>query len=309
MRSRAALTVAVGVAILIQHSTYAQQRAPFATPPPGSGPTQMQPYKQYGGCPEEPAAFHTCAVAKMKTFNPPRTADGKPDFSGFWNRIVVRNMENIEEHPETMDTSGGKSSIIDPADGRIPYQPWAAARRDEMFATYVNPMALCTPLVSPKQAYGPGTFRVVQTPGSVFMINDFAHTYRVIPTDGRPHVGANLRLYAGDSRGRWDGNTLVIDVTNQRDRQWLDAVGNFFSENVHVVERFTLIDKDVIHYEATITDPTVYTRPWTMVSGWRRNNDQPLEIWENACWEGIQENLQETLYGHKQYPGSATLSR
>jgi hypothetical protein len=149
-------------------------------------------------------------------------------------------MENIEEHPQTMDTSGGKSSIIDPADGRIPYQPWAAARRDEMFSTYVNPLALCTPLISPKQAYGPGTFRVVQTPGSVFMINDFAHTYRIIPTDGRAHVGANIKLYSGDSRGRWDGNTLVIDVANQRDRQWLDAVGNFFSENVHVVERFTL---------------------------------------------------------------------
>jgi hypothetical protein len=70
-----------------------------------------------------------------------------------------------------------------------------------------------------------------------------------------------------------------------------------------------MIDKDVIHYEATITDPTVYTRPWTMVSGWRRNNDQPLEIWENACWEGIQENLQETMYGHKQYTGAAALPR
>jgi hypothetical protein len=86
-------------------------------------------------------------------------------------------------------------------------------------------------------------------------------------------------------------------------------VGNFFSESVHVVERFTMIDKDVIHYEATVTDPTVYTRPWTMVSGWRRNNDKPLEIWENACWEGIQENLQETLFGHKQYQGSAALPR
>jgi hypothetical protein len=101
----------------------------------------------------------------------------------------------------------------------------------------------------------------------------------------------------------------VIDVTNQRDRQWLDAVGNFFSEGVHVVERFTMIDPDVIHYEATVTDSNVYTRPWTLVSGWRRSKEEPLEIWENACWEGIQENLGETLYGHKQYPGSAALPR
>jgi hypothetical protein len=285
------------------------QRAPFASPPPGSGPTPMRPYGQFGGCPEEPKAFHACALEKIKIFNPPRTADGRPDFAGFWARIVVRNMENIEEHPETMDTTGGRSAVIDPPDGRIPYQAWAAARRDEMFATYVNPMALCTPLVAPKQAYGPGTFRVVQTPGFVFMLNDFAHSYRVIPTDGRPHVGPSIHLYTGDSRGRWDGNTLVIDVTNQRDRQWLDAVGNFFSEGVHVVERFTMTDPDVIHYEATVTDSNVYTRPWTLVSGWRRSKEEPLEIWENACWEGIQENLGETLYGHKQYPGSAALPR
>jgi len=285
------------------------QRAPFASPPPGSGPTPMRPYGQFAGCPEEPGAFHACALEKAKTFDPPRTTDGTPDLSGFWTRIVVRNMENIEEHPQTMDTTGGKSAIIDPPDGRIPYQPWAAARRDEMFATYVNPMALCTPLVAPKQAYGPGTFRVVQTSGSIFMLNDFAHSYRVIATDGRPHVGPSIHLYAGDSRGRWEGNTLVIDVTNQRDRQWLDAVGNFFSEDVHVVERFTMIDSDVIHYEATVTDPNVYTRPWTMISGWRRSKDEPLEIWENACWEGIQENLEETLYGHTQYPGAAALPR
>ena len=91
----------------------------------------MQPYKLYGGCPEEPSAFHKCALEKMKTFNPSRTADRKPDFSGFWNRTVVRKMENIEEHPETMDTSGGKSSItIRLTDGfRINHGPLPGATR------------------------------------------------------------------------------------------------------------------------------------------------------------------------------------
>src|SRR5437879_2702636 len=83
--------------------------------------------------------------------------------------------------------------------------PFAAAKRDEMCSTDVSPLALCTPLGSPKQAYGPGTFRVVQTPGFVFMLADFAHSYRIIPTDGRPHVGAAIHLFDGDSRGRWDG--------------------------------------------------------------------------------------------------------
>ena len=119
MRSLTAAAFALGLVVVLQQST-AGQRAPFASPLPGSGPTQMRPYGQSAGCSEEPTAFHRCALEKMKTFNPPRTADGKPDFSGFWNRIVVRNMENLEEHPQTMDTSGGRSSIIDPADGRIP---------------------------------------------------------------------------------------------------------------------------------------------------------------------------------------------
>src|SRR5919201_5456198 len=198
MRLFAPPMLVVALALLIEVST-AAQRAPFASPPPGSGPTPMRPYGQSAGCSEEPKAFHGCAVEKMKTFNPTRTPDGKPDFSGFWNRIVVRNMENIEEHPQTMDTSGGTSSIIDPPDGKIPYQAWAAARRDEMFSNFVNPMALCMPLGSPKQAYGPGVFRIVQKPDTVFMINDFAHTYRIIPTDGRPHVGGDIHLYAGDS--------------------------------------------------------------------------------------------------------------
>src|SRR4029450_13685635 len=119
--SPAILVVAVVVGL---QQEAAGQRAPFASPLPGSGPTPMRPYGQAGGCSEDPAQFHRCAIEKAKAFNPPRMPDGTPDLRGFWTRIVVRNMENIEEHPETMDGSGGKSSIIDPADGKIPYQPW-----------------------------------------------------------------------------------------------------------------------------------------------------------------------------------------
>lgn len=295
--------LAVAFVVGLQQSI-AGQRAPFASPLPGSGPTPMRPYGQFAGCSEEPTEFHRCAMEKTRTFDPPRTPDGKPDFRGFWNRIVVRNMENIEEHPQTIDGSGGRSSIIDPADGKIPYQPWAAARREQQFATYLNSMQICIPLGSPKQAYSPGVMRVLQTRDAVFILNDYAHTYRIIPTDGRPHIGSGIHLYEGDPRGRWEGNTLVVDVMNQKDLTWLDAVGNFFSDDVHVVERFTMIDKDVIHIEATIDDPRVYTRPWTMVAGWRRNSEQPLEIWENACWEGVQESLDHSRYGHKSYPGA-----
>jgi hypothetical protein len=244
-------------------------------------------------------------MAKAKEFNPPRTPDGKPDFQGLWGRIGIRNMENIEEHPETMDGSGGTSSVIDPADGRIPYQPWAATKRDGHFATYLAPVQFCFPHGSPTQAYLAGGFQVIQRPGYVVMLNDYAHTYRIIPTDGRPHIGPDIRLFEGDSRGRWEGDTLVIDVTNQRDRTWLDHIGNFYSDAVHVVERFTMFHPDVIHYEATIDDPRVYTRPWTMALGWRRNAEPGYEMWENACWEGVSQGaLDRVDIGLKSYPGA-----
>src|SRR5688572_18142676 len=264
-----------------------RQRPYFATPPPGTGATPMEPYAEFGGCPEEPAAFHRCALEKARTCTPPRTADGAPDLQGFWTRIVARNMENIEEHPEGMDGSGGRSLIVDPADGRIPYQPWAAAKVQDHFATYLNPVQRCLPDAPPKHAYSAGVRRIIQTPASVFILGDYAHTYRVIPMDGRPHGPASLRLYMGDSRGRWDGNTLVVDVTSLRDHMWLDHVGNFYSDGVRITERWTLIHPDVMHYQATITDPKVFTRPWTMVSGLRRDDDRAFEMWENACWEGV----------------------
>ena len=279
------------------------QQAPFATPPPGSPPARIRPYGEVAGCPEEPALFHTCALEKARTFEPPRTRDGHPDFQGVWNRVGIRNMENIQEHPETMDGSGGRSAIVDPPDGLIPYQSWALAKRDTHFSAYLDPPRMCLPQGAPRFAYG-GAKQVIQTPGYVFMFNDQSHYYRIIPTDGRPHLGANIRLFEGDSRGRWEGDTLVIDVTNQNAIAWLDHVGDFYSPAVHVVERLTMIHRDVIHYAITVEDPNVYTRPWTMAFGWRRTPDSATyEQWEQACWEGVttSPSIKDTLL--KPYPG------
>lgn len=293
------------VLVAALHVPLIGQRPYFATPPPGSGPTPMQAYSEHGGCSEEPARFHPCALEKAKTFNPPRTPDGRPDFQGFWSRIVARNMENIEEHPQGMDGSGGKSLIVDPPDGRIPYQPWAAAKAATHFATYINPVQLCFPDSPPKQAYGAGAHQIVQKPGFVLFMSEFSHTYRVIPTDGRPHLARGIPLYMGDSRGRWEGNTLVVDVVNLRDRVWLDHVGNFYSDGVHVVERWTMFDPNVMHYQVTIDDPKVYTRPWTMVFGLLRNTEPGYEILENACWEGVSQGaLERVEHGLKRYPGA-----
>ena len=144
--------IAIIVLILagLSRPVVGQSRAPFGSPPPGSPPAKIRPYSEFGGCPEEPAQFHRCAQEKAKTFNPPRTADGKPDFQGYWNRIAIRNLENIEEHPESMDGSGDRSSIVDPADGRIPYQPWAAAKREAHFEKYLDAGQFCLPDGAPR---------------------------------------------------------------------------------------------------------------------------------------------------------------
>jgi hypothetical protein len=123
--------------------------------------------------------------------------------------------------------------------------------------------------------------------------------------DGRPHVGADVKLWMGDSRGHWEGNTLVVDVTNLNGRPWFDLLGHFGSDALHVVERLTLVDGNTIDYEATIEDPRVYTRPWTLALPLVRNQEYD-EIWEEGCHEGISitptiSNLRSL--GYKFYPG------
>ena len=250
------------------------------------GTVAGQTYGQLAGCSDEPQQFHQCARAKAKEFNPPRTPDGKPDFRGYWSRAGVFGTDNIEEHRPGLGDPGGKSLVVDPPDGRIPYQPWAAAAKAPYENTYMDPAALCYLPGSPKQLYTAGVNQILQTPDSVIFINDYTHAYRVIPTDDRPRLGPNVRLFMGTSRGRWEGNTLVVEVTNQNAKTWFDHVGNFFSDAVRIVERWTIIGPDAIHFEARIEDPNVYTRPWTMAFGLRRSADAAYEMWENACHEG-----------------------
>jgi hypothetical protein len=116
----------------------------------------------------------------------------------------------------------------------------------------------------------------------VFIWEEY-HAYRVIPLDGRPHVAPNVKLWMGDARGHWEGNTLVVDTTNVRGAR-LTYIGDFHTENAHITERITFVDADTMNYEATVDDPTVYTRPWTLRVVEKRRADE--EFWESACWEG-----------------------
>lgn len=230
---------------------------------------------------------------------PTQLPDGQPDVQGSWRPVnggtqsleramssgdFFREMmgEDIPEHP---------SRIVDPEDGRVPYQPWARALQQELEAVYQNPtrpehidtQTRCLGPGVPRLYYFP-RFRILQPPGSVVFVWDQYHSYRVIPLDGRPHISPRIKLWSGDGRGRWEGNTLIVDTTNLNGKSRLDVIGDFFSDQAHVEERFIFVDGSTMHYEATITDPTVFTRPWTMRVVQRRQPEE--EFWEFACHEG-----------------------
>jgi hypothetical protein len=238
------------------------------------------------------------AVAS-RPWAPEHLADGQPDVQGIWAAV------NAGSTSLTNPVSGGAdferrvtgvevrnpSRIIDPPDGQLPYQPWAAAKQKQQGAVYdhptkpehIDPQHRCMISGVPRLYTIVPAFKIIQPPGSVVFIWDEYHAYRVIPLDGRPHVGPHVKLWMGDARGHWEGNTLVIDTTNVRGAR-LTYIGDFHSENAHIVERVTFVDADTLNYEATVDDPTVFTRPWTMrVVAKRRPNE---EVWETACYEG-----------------------
>ncbi len=263
---------------------------------------QAGPRPAAANCPGEPALFHPCALKKAAGFDPPRTTGGVPDLQGFW-RGQASGTENVEEHPMTDDDDGGASLVIDPPGGRIPYQAWAASRPGGHRATYVEPNVACFPSGVPRSLYVPTQIEFLQTPGSVLMLFERAHTYRVIPTTSRPHIGARVRLWMGDSRGRWEGNTLVVDVTNHNAKAWFDQAANFYTAGARMVERFTLIDQDTMHYQVTIEDANVYTRPWTMAFPLRRNTEPGFRLLEEACHEGERNTDPLIRLGFRIYPG------
>ena len=237
--------------------------------------------------------------ASPRPWPPVARPDGQPDVQGAW-RPVLGGTQSLDpaksgaadfQERLTGVVKLNPSRIVDPPDGHIPYQPWAAALQKGLAGVYENPtrpehidtQTRCLVPGVPRMYYFP-TFRILQPAGSVVFVWDEYHVFRVVPLDGRPHVGAGVKLWMGDGRGRWDGNTLIVDTTNLKAKSRLDVIGDFFSDKAHIVERFIFVGADTMNYEATITDPTVFTRPWTMRVAQRRMPDD--EFWEWACHEG-----------------------
>jgi hypothetical protein len=203
----------------------------------------------------------------------------------------------------TGDDDGGPSLVVDPPDGKIPYQPWAAGLPARHRAAYVEPNVACFPSGAPRSLYVPTQIEILQGDGHVLILLERAHTYRFIPTDGRPHAPRGVQLWQGDSRGRWEGTTLVVDVTNHNGRTWFDQAANFHTDLTRMTERFTLIDANTIHYQVTVDDPSVYTRPWTIAFPLRRNTQRGFRLLEEACHEGERNTDPLIELGYKIYPG------
>ena len=239
-----------------------------------------------------------------KPYAPPRTPDGQPDIQGIYNPVgTFYNIEDLEyqslyQNFKPNPSARGKSLIIDPPDGKIPYQAWAAEKRKPIYQLhgdpppeFVDPNAQCWPQGVPRHVNN-REFEIFQPPGHVVIFNMAHHTYRVIPVDGSPHVPENVKLWLGDSRGRWEGNTLVVDVTNNNDQTWFDVMASFHSDAMRVTERMTLVSADRIEYQAVITDPKVYTRPWTFAIAFNRAKDYGTELYEEACVEVNDRNME-----------------
>ncbi|MBI3047247.1 MAG: hypothetical protein HYY76_02955 [Acidobacteria bacterium] len=250
------------------------------------------------------AAVDARQQAPAEPYTPPRTPDGQPDIQGIYNPVgTFYNIEDLEyqslyQNFTPNPSLRGKSLIIDPADGKIPYQAWAAEKRKPIYQLhgdptpgYVDPNARCWPQGVPRHVNN-REFEIFQPPGHVVIFNMAHHTYRVIPVDGSPHIPENVKLWLGDSRGRWEGNTLVVDVTNNNDQTWFDVMASFHSDAMRVTERFTPVSPDRIEYRAVITDPKVYTRPWTFAIHFNRNKDYGSELYEEACVESNERNLE-----------------
>jgi hypothetical protein len=174
----------------------------------------------------------------------PRSPDGRPNLEGIWQ------------------AGGNTASDVG---GSIPYQPWAVEKKAQNFKERrtADPLANCYLPGVPRLMYLAHPFQIFQTPSVVAVTFSWAYDFRIIYTDGStPPPGIDFWL--GDSRGHWDGDTLVVDVTNHNDKTWFDKAGNFHSDQLHVIERYTLTSADTIQYVATIQDPKVFTKEWTI---------------------------------------------
>ena len=237
------------------------------------------------------AALVTIAPAGAAGQSLPRTSDGKPDVSGIWQAVNTAAW-NILPHSAEAGVPGGRGVV---ERNEIPYTPAAAGKQRDNYANRakLDPETKCYLPGVPRATYMGLPFQLVQTPAQISILYEYDHTVRNVFMNS-PHPRGPIEFWMGDSRGSWDGDALVVDVVYFNDQTWFDRAGNHHSEALHVIERYTLIDRDHINYEATIEDPKVFTRQWKMSMPLYRRLEKNVQLLEFQCVPFSE----ELLYGH-----------
>jgi hypothetical protein len=231
----------------------------------------------------------------------PRAYDGHPDLSGIWQSMGTANW-NLEAHeasagPPELGVLGatppGKSVV---REGSIPYQDWALEQRATNHAKRFSsdPEARCYLPGVPRATYMPYPFQILQGTDSIMMVYGYAEANRTIHMNRENPEPAPIDSWMGRSHGRWEGDTLVVEAAGFNGEAWLDRAGNFASNELKVIERYTLLGPDVMRYEATLEDAGVYTAPWTISLPLYRRLEEDAEVLEYKCVEFAE----DLLYGH-----------
>ena len=240
------------------------------------------------------------SAAQAQTEQFPRTAEGTPDLSGIWQAVGSASWD-IEPHaayesrlPETgaIGAAPGGLGIVE--GGLIPYTPEARVKQKENFENRrtEDPEAKCYLPGVPRATYMPFPFQIVQGTNKVFIAYEYASANRVIHMDPVPE--SPVDTWMGHSVGRWDGDSLVVDVTAFNGQTWFDRAGNHHSSALHVVERYTPMGPNHLHYEATLEDPNTFTRPWRISLPLYRRMEENMQLLEFRCVEFSE----ELIYGH-----------
>ena len=239
-------------------------------------------------------------------YKAPRLAGGKPNLNGVWQALNEANWD-IEAHSaaEGAVLALGAAGAVAPGigvvqDGPLPYQPAAALQKKENFAKRLtlDPEIKCYLPGVPRAMYMPYPFQIVQSEKYIMFVYTYAGAVRTIYMT--EHEEAPADSWMGWSNGRWEGETLVVDTTGFNGQAWFDRAGNFHSDALHVIERFTATGSDHLLYEATIEDPKVFTRPWKMSMPLYRRVERNAQIMEFKCVEFVE----ELIYGHlRKQPG------
>jgi len=246
----------------------------------------------------------TAASAQEKVA---RTPNGKPDLNGIWQTMGSAHW-NLEPHNAeagpvvAMGALGaipGGLGVVE--GGRIPYKPEAAKKRDENKANWLerDPLVKCFLPGVPRATYLPQPFQIVQEPNTMLITYEFAGADRIVYFN-KPNSEAQVDSWMGYNLGRWEGDTLVIEVSGLMEESWLDSAGNFHGPSMKVQERYTPMGPNVLMYEATITDPDVYTKPWKIRMPLYRRLDKNIQLLDFKCVEFVE----ELLYGKLRKKGT-----